>query len=243
MEEVIPNSNALTPSPPVEQPAPIVVQSAPTKNYPGFSTLLGFGALGLIGYFLISKTQDKREDKEQKKREQEFSDNFTNAVLKDSAGRSYNPKELAARYKQAIFGAGTSEQALMDLARISKNGRWQKISEAYKNLTKNALNNDLQGDLSTEEFSMFQKILKSKYWFAVGEYVYPKQAAIIVYENGKIKGESFYWTHSTGKAIGKIRKAKKIKYKGKILTVYLTSGYPSKWIVSKYLITKYDGVI
>ena len=128
----------------------------------------------------------------------------------------------------------------MDLARISKYGRWAEISTAYQSLTKGVLNNDLQGEFSTEEYTMFSKILKSKFWYAIGEYVYPKKAAALVYENKKMKGESFYWTHSTGKTIGKIKQAKKIKYKGKTYVVYLTSGYANKWIVSQYLITKYD---
>lgn len=205
---------------------------------PSFFTLIGFGVLGLIGYSLTKKIRRDNEDRIQDQKETDFSNNLNTSVLNDSTGASYNPRELASRYKQAIYGAGTSEQAIMDLARISKNGRWSNISSQYKILTGGVLLNDIQGELSTNEYNIFINIQKSPYWYAIGEYVYPKKTSVKALDNAnKVITASVYWNVGS---LGKVTAIKRALLNGKQTEFYKTEDYPDYWIWVDELYTSYD---
>ena len=221
------------------------VESASTakntvKSYPGFFTLAGFGVLGLIGYSLIKRVKKDNEEQIQNQKETDFSNNLNNTILKDTRGVSYNPKEIASKYKQAIYGAGTSEQALMDLARISKYGRWEEISKQFKALTGNPLISDLQADLDTNEYNTFLNILKSEYWYAIGEYVYPKKSSVKALDSSnKVIEANVYWNVGS---LGQITAVKRVKLNGVTTEFYKTEDYPNYWIWVNDLFTKYDRI-
>lgn len=210
------------------------------KSYPSFFSLLGFGVLGLMGYSLLKKVQEDNKERVQDQKENDFSNNLNNSVKTDANGETFNPSEIASRYKQAIAGAGTSEQEIMNLARVSKGDRWASISSMYKYLTGNALLTDLQEDLSTDEYAIFLTILKSSTWFAVGEYVYPKTSSVkALNSSNKLVEANVYWNIGS---LGKITGVKKATFSGKTQEFYKTEDYPDYWIWANELYTMYDRV-
>lgn len=208
------------------------------KSNPGFFTFLGFGVLGLMGYSLFKRMSSDAKAQIQKGRETDFSNNYDNAKLTDKKGVVFNPKEIASKYKQAIDGAGTGEQKLMDLARVSKDGRWKSISEQYKYLTGSTLINDLQGDLDTDEYTTFLNIQKSPTWYAIGEYVYPKKNTVKAITSArKIVEANVYWNVGS---LGKVMSVQRGLLNGKQTEFYQTEDYPDYWIWVDHLYTKYD---
>lgn len=213
-------------------------QSSSAKSSPGFFTMLGIGLLGIIGYSLSQKVKEDQKEQIQNNNENNFSNNLNTNVLTDNHGKSYNPREIASKYKQAIVGSGTSEQALMDLARISKNGRWSNISSQYKYLTGQALLTSIQDELNTEEYNIFLTILKSPYWYAVGEYVYPKNSTVKALDlSGNIVNANVYWNVGS---LGKIKAIKRAVMNGVSTEFCKTQEYPNYWIWVNDIYTKYD---
>lgn len=69
-----------------------------------------------------------------------------------------NPNtQLASLLRQAIIGTGTNVSLVMDVAK--KITDWDAVQTAYKNLTKNNLNEDLYGDLSSSQYQQFMNIV------------------------------------------------------------------------------------
>lgn len=155
--------------------------------------------------------------------------NFKEWWLKDEHGVSYNALEIAMNYRTAIEGAGTYEDQLYELAKISRGARWSKILEAYFKATKRSLMQDIQGDLSSTEYNTFMAIKndtenttdpadtsREPFKFSVGETVDIKSSGtayqVVKYEDGTIKAsvERLYDVFGN---VGKIIERRRFKQK------------------------------